>query len=408
MPQFTYTAITAEGQKVTGTETAESERDLGRILYEKGHILTTVKAGEKGKLELPTLKEAFSFLQRVSLMEKLMFTRNLQVMVAAGIPLPKALDVLAEQTESSKFRRVIIDVKKRVVEGQTLSLSMEAYPHVFSELFTNMVKVGEESGTLENVLSQLTVQLERQHELKSKIMGALLYPSVVITAMIGIGVLMLIAVIPKLAETFEELGAELPLTTRVVIGLSRFLASYWFIVFPIVLVLLVLLFRFIQTGTGKRLFGQLLLHAPVFSGIVRKFNAALMTRTISSLIEAGVPLVRGLEITSKVVGNSFFEDSLKEAAVRVGKGSRLSEVLREYRSLYPVIVIQMVEVGEETGETGSILAKLAEFYEEEVTQVTKNLTSIIEPILMLIIGAAVGFFAVSMIQPMYSMLGAIQ
>ncbi|OHA76312.1 MAG: hypothetical protein A3J30_01185 [Candidatus Wildermuthbacteria bacterium RIFCSPLOWO2_02_FULL_47_9c] len=407
MPKYFYTAITSPGEKISGSEIAADERRLARILREKGYLLTTVKTGEEGG----RMRSPLSFLKgmrRVSLTDKFLFTRNLQVMVAAGVPLPKALDILSAQTSNKGFRAILSDVKKEVLEGKSLSEAMENHPSVFPDLFTNMIKVGEESGTLEQVLSQLSLQLERSHELRSRVVGALMYPSVVIVAMLGVGTLMLMVVIPLLAQTFEELEVPLPLTTRVVVAIGTFLSERWYIAFPVLFLLLVLAFRAIKTKPGKRAFDAFLLRAPLLGGIVIKLNAALMTRTLSSLIASGVPIMRSLEITSRVLGNTYFSDSLSVCAQRVGKGEKLSGALKEYAHLYPVAVVQMVEVGEETGETGNILAKLADFYEEEVNQVTKNLTSVIEPIVMLLIGAAVGFFAISMIQPIYGMLSAIQ
>ncbi|MBI2098660.1 MAG: type II secretion system F family protein [Candidatus Wildermuthbacteria bacterium] len=406
MPTYFYTAITATGEKVSGSEAAQDERTLANILREKGYLLTAATT-EHAKKKILSFGPFLNRLHSVSLADKLLFTRNLQVMVAAGVPLPRALDILSVQTESKSFRKVLLEIKKEVVEGKNLSESMGNYPAIFSELFTNMIKVGEGSGTLEQVLQQLTLQLERSHELRSKILGALLYPSVVIAAMLGVGTLMLIVVIPQLAATFADLNVPLPLTTRVVIAFGTFLSKFWYIAFPAFFGSLVLAFQLTKTRQGKRAFDAFILKAPLFGGITQKLNAALMTRTLSSLIAAGVPIVRALEITSKVLGNVYFQDSLGVCAQRVGKGEKLSAALKSYGRLYPVVVVQMVEVGEETGETGNILAKLAEFYEEGVTQVTKNLTSIIEPILMLIIGATVGFFAISMIQPIYGMLSAL-
>lgn len=407
MPTYFYTAISATGEKVSGSEIAESERQLATILREKGHILTTATTEQqkKGFFSLPSL---WAKIRRVSLVDKLLFTRNLEVMVAAGVPLPKALDVLAVQARSRSFRAVLLDVKQKVVEGQSLSAAMHEHPEVFSELFTNMIKVGEESGTLEKVLQQLTLQLERSHELRSRVVGALMYPAVVVCAMFGVGTLMLIFVVPQLANTFADLGVPLPLTTRILIFLGTFLAHWWYVALPLLFALLAFLLRLTRTKPGKHLFDAALLQTPIFGQISRKMNAALMTRTLSSLIASGVPIVRSLEITSRVVGNTYFQESLAESAQKVGKGERLSATLQGYGHLYPVIVAQMVEVGEETGETGQILLKLAEFYEGEVAQVTKNLTSIIEPILMLIIGSMVGLFAISVIQPMYGMLRALQ
>lgn len=407
MPTYFYTAITASGEKVSGSEVAQDERSLARALQGKGYLLTTAKT-EQEKKRLFSFLSLLDKLRPISLGDKLLFCRNLQVMVAAGIPLPRALDILSAQARNGNFRKILLSVKQKVVEGQSLSGAMGAHQMVFSDLFINMIKVGEESGTLEQVLGQLTLQLERLHDLRSKVVGALMYPSIVIIAMIGVGTLMLIIVVPKLADTFQELDVSLPLTTRIVIGVGTFLEERWYIAFPALLGLLMAVFRFIKTKPGRRILHRFLLKTPVFGNIVRKTNAALMTRTLSSLIASGVPIVRSLEITSRVVGNVYFQDSLSVCAQDVGKGGKLSASLKEYGHLYPIVVVQMVEVGEETGETGHILGKLAEFYEEEVGQITKNLTSIIEPILMLMVGAAVGFFAISMIQPMYGMLSAIQ
>ena len=407
MPTYFYTAITASGEKVSGSEDAQDERQLARILQGKGLLLTTAKT-KQAKKRLFSFSSLLNKARPISLGDKLLFCRNLQVMVAAGIPLPRSLDILSAQAGNENFREVLGDVKQKVVEGKSLSEAMLVHPLVFSELFTNMIKVGEESGTLEQVLDQLTLQLGRLHDLRSKVVGALMYPAVVIVAMIGVGTLMLILVVPKLADTFKELGVPLPVATRIVIGVGTFLAERWYIAFPLVLGLLAVLFRFLKTKLGTRMLHRFLLRTPVFGNIIRKTNAALMTRTLSSLIASGVPIVRSLEITSQVVGNVYFQDSLVVCAKNVAKGGKLSASLKDYGHLYPIVVVQMVEVGEETGETGHILGKLAEFYEEEVGQITKNLTSIIEPILMLAVGIAVGFFAVSMIQPMYGMLSALQ
>lgn len=408
MPNYFYTAITKTGEKVSGSEIAQDERQLARILNQKGYLLTTAKTKEKGKRFSFSFDSFSQALQGVSLTDKLMFTRNLQVMVESGIPLPKSLDILQQQTKNKHFQNTIAEVQKQVIQGKTLSESLAEYPKIFPEIFVNMIKVGEESGTMENVLQQLTLQMEHQHELKSKVVGALLYPAVIICAMVGIGILMLIVVVPQLAQVFDDLGVELPLTTRLVIGLGTVMAERWYLLFPAIFVFLGLVWRLIKTKPGKRAVDTASLKMPVLSGIVRKANAALMTRTLSSLVSSGVPIVRALEITSGVVGNAHFKDSLDSAAKEVGKGAKLSVALQPYAHIYPVVVVQMISVGEETGETGKILAKLAEFFENEVANVTKNLTSVIEPLLMLVIGAVVGFFAISMVQPMYSMLSGLQ
>jgi len=347
------------------------------------------------------------FLTGVSLKEKIFFTRNLQVMIAAGISLPRALATLAGQTKNQKFKNVLKEIQEEVVRGKAFSQALTSHPDVFPEFFQNMVKVGEEAGTLEEVLKVLTSQMEKENDLKSKIKGAMVYPAVILLTMTGIGILMLIMVVPKLAETFAELNIELPATTKLVISLGTFLAEKWYLAILIIFAFLILLRIILKTKTGKRIKDSLILKFPVISPIIRKTNTAHTARTLSSLIAAGVPIVRSLEIVSQTLGNFYFREVITEAAEKVRKGGKLSQALMPYQNLYPPVVIQMIEVGEETGETSSILAKLADFFEEEVTTVTKNLSSVIEPLLMLLIGGVVGFFAISMIQPIYAMLGAL-
>ena len=329
-------------------------------------------------------------------------------MIGAGISLPRALETLASQSKNKKFKNALINIAEEITKGKSFSNALTSHSDIFSELFINMVKVGEEAGTLEDVLKVLTNQMEREYELKSRVKGAMIYPAIIISAMIGIGILMLIVVIPKLAETFKELGIELPPTTRFVIFLGTFLARKWFVVLLLALLLAIFLSIILKTKTGKRIADFLTLKIPIISPLIQKTNSAYFVRTLSSLITSGVPIVRSLEIASGAVGNVYFQETLKEASEKVRKGSKLSESLRPYQKLYSPTVVQMIQVGEETGETSIILAKLADFYEEEVANATKNLSAVIEPVLMLLIGAAVGFFAISMIQPIYGMLGAIK
>lgn len=405
MPKYFYTAKSFSGEGKTGTLEAKDEYQLARILRQEGYILVSAKLteAEKKKIEI-----SLPFFGGVSLTEKMMFTRNLRIMISAGISLPRALETLASQSKSKKFKKSLLDIANQITKGESFSDSLSAYSDIFPDLFVSMVKVGEEAGTLEDVLNVLTNQMEREYELKSRITGAMIYPAVIISAMIGIGILMLVLVIPKLAETFRELNIELPPTTRFVIFLGNFLAQKWYFVILIVFVLFVLMKIILKTKAGKRIVDFLFLKIPVISPIIRKTNSAYTVRTLSSLITSGVPIVRSLEIISGAVGNVYFKEAMTDASEKVKRGSKLSEALRPYKGLYPQTVIQMLEVGEETGETSTILAKLADFYEEEVAATTKNLSSVIEPILMLLIGAAVGFFAISVFQPIYGMLGAIK
>ncbi len=406
MPRYSYIAKSLEGEEMSGTAETKDTRQLARTLKNQGFIL--IKAfPEKEKSKKERLDISIPFLSGVSLTEKLMFTRNLQVMISSGLPLPRTLQTLADQTKSAKFKKAIFEIREKIIKGNSFSSSLADHPDIFSELFQNMIKAGEEAGNLDEVLKILSQQIEREHELKTKIKGALVYPAVIILTMAGIGILMLVMVIPKIAETFEELGIELPLTTRAVIGFGTFLAEKWYLAILIIIGLFFLFWLILRTKKGKEKIDSLLLKLPIISPLIKKTNSAYTVRTLSSLISAGVPIVRSLEIVSGVLGNIHYKTAISQAAKRVRKGEKLSKAFEDYKNIYPIVVLQMIKVGEETGETSSILAKLATFFEEEVGNATRNLASVIEPILMLIIGVVIGFFAISMIQPMYSMLGAI-
>ncbi len=405
MPKYFYTAKSLKGEIKIGVLETEDVHQLAKTLKEQGFILIKAEIEEEAKKE--KFKITLPFLGGVSLQEKIFFTRNLQVMITAGLSLPRALAALASQSRNKKFQKALLNIREEIVKGKRFSEASAKYPDIFSELFLNMVKVGEEAGTLEDVLKILSRQMEKENELKSKVKGAMLYPAVIVVAMVGIGILMLIMVVPKLADTFEELEMELPVTTQLVISLATFLVEKWYLVILILIFLILILLRATKTKKGKRAIDTLLLKIPIASPIIRKTNSASTVRTLSSLIASGVPIVRSLEIVSGTLGNIYFKEAIEEAAEKVRKGEKLSDALKPYQDIYPVTVIQMIAVGEETGETSSILSKLADFFEEEIGRDTENLASIIEPVIMIVIGAAVGFFAISMIQPMYSMLEAL-
>jgi type IV pilus assembly protein PilC len=406
MPKYSYIAKSLKGEEKSEVVEAKNVRELAKTLKQQGFILVKAEAAaEEDKKR--KLKISLPFLERVSLEDKMMFTRNLQVMVASGLPLPRALQTLAEQAKNKKLKNALSDIREKIVKGKNFSEALKDYPDIFPELFQNMIKVGEESGTLEKVLEVLSRQMEREHELKAKVKGALMYPAVIILAMVGIGILMLIVVVPELGRTFEELGIELPVTTRLVIGIGTFMAERWYLAIVILIVLVFLLWTASKTKLGKKIIDTFMLKLPVISALIKKTNSAYTVRTLSSLIASGIPIVRSLEIVAGVLGNIYYKEAIMEAAEKVKKGGKLSEALKAHKDIYPLVVFQMIEVGEETGESSEILARLADFFEEEVGNATKNLASVIEPVLMIIIGAAIGFFAISMVQPMYSMLGAL-
>ena len=407
MPKFLYTAknITT-GENSGGEQEAKDEKTLAQDLREQGFLLTSHKELE-AKKSFGTIK-FFDRFSGVPLKEKMVFARNLAVMVSSGLTVSRAIHNLSVQTKNKRFKAILLTVFDDVQSGKTLSEGLARYPGVFNELFVNMVGVGEMSGTLEGILEILALQLEKEHDLKSKVQGALIYPAVIVVAMIGIAVLMLTYILPKITGVFKDMDVKLPATTLFIMKISDLLRenAVLVIIFTIVMVIGVRIFA--GTGAGKRFFSLLFLYMPIVGNIVIKVNCARFARIYSSLLRSGISVVVGLEIVSKTLSNVYYKDVLVEAIREVQKGVDLSKVIAKYPHIFPILVTQILEVGEETGKTETVLQHLAEFYEEEVSQITKNMSSIIEPILMLVIGGGVGFFAVAMLQPMYSVLENIK
>ncbi len=407
MPSYSYIAKSYSGEAKSGTLEAKDKHELVKALHQEGFVLIEANL-ETEKKKLKNIKISIPFLNRVKLSDKILFTRNLRVMISAGIPLSRSLRILALQSRSEKFASALTEITKKINKGKGFAEALSCHPDVFSDLFFSMVKVGEESGTLEEVLDNLTCQMEREQTLRSNVIGALIYPAVIVVAMTIIGFLMLILIVPQLAATFDDMGADLPVTTQFIINFGSFAAAKWYL-FILGTIISSWIFQvFLKTATGKKMMAAFLLKVPIISTLVKKINAAYIVRTLSSLTASGVPIVRALEIISEAVGNFYFKESIVQAMKKVEKGIKLSEALKPYQNLYPFMVVQMLEVGEESGQTSEVLGKLADFFEEEVAATTKNLSAVIEPALMLVVGGAVGFFAISMIQPMYSMLQYIE
>jgi len=402
MAQYFYTAKSPKGETETGVLSAKDTRQLAQELKSRNLILINA---ELDKIKGPSgFSMSLPFLSGVSLTEKMMFARNLEVMIAAGLPLSKSLSILSNQIKNSKLKAAIIDIQEKINKGYAFSAALGDHPDIFSGLFYNMVKVGEESGTMENVLKTVSLQFEREHELRSKIQNAMAYPAIVLLAMVGIGILMLVTIVPQISETFKDLGMELPLTTKFIISLGMFLAKNWYLVIIALILLVAAITNIAKIPKWKKIFDTIILKVPIISPIIKQTNAATTIRTLSSLIDAGVPIAKSLEIVGDTLSNYHFKQVMIEASQSVRRGENLSVVLEKHQNLYPSTVAQMAKVGEETGETSKIFSKLADYFEEEVSTATQNLAAIVEPLLMLVVGATIGFFAISMIQPMYSML----
>lgn len=349
------------------------------------------------------LKEKIAGFQTIKLREKIFFVQNLRIMIKGGLSLGQALQTIAEQTGNSLFKKILSRMRESVQGGVPLSKALEKYPKVFNNLFISMIKSGELSGNLEDVLEKLHIQMKRDHDLLSKVKGAMIYPAVVVAAMAGIGAAMMIFVVPKLVSIFDEFEAQLPLPTRILIGVSKFITANGPVVALLLVVLLILFIRYYHSQAGQRFFHKFFLHLPILKTMIIKINLARFCRTTSSLLKTDIPIVQSLEITAMVAGNIYYRHALRDAAKKITKGLQINKVLANYPKLFPPTVIQMIKVGEESGAVCSTLEEVAQFYEEDVNQLMETLPSIIEPLLILILGLGVGAMAVAIIMPMYSL-----
>ena len=382
---------------------ASSKTELAGKLREQGYIPTLVE--EKNKKSRSAI-----FLSRfgvVSVADKIMFTKNLSVMLSAGLPLTRALEILSRQTNNKFFSRTIISLMNDVQKGNFLSSAMKKFSKTFPKIFIAMVKTGEESGQLSESLGLAGLQLEKDYTLMRKVKGAMMYPAIILAAMVLIGVFMFIYVVPTLVATFKDLNVDLPLSTKIIIFISDLAVKHTYLLIIFFLAVVFSAGWFLRTEKGKIFLGNVFLKTPLISPIVKKINSARTSRTLAALISSGVNVMEALVVTRDVLQNNKYKEVLTKAMGDVQKGVPISNSFKEATKIYPVLLGEMMAVGEETGKTAEMLEKIAIFYEEEVAEATKNMATVIEPILMIFIGAAVGFFALSMIKPMYSMMNGI-
>ena len=402
--RFYYKAKKISGEEIKGTKDANDEFELAKILQKEGYILIFSKEeGIKRKFNFSFL----NFLGRVPISEKMIFSRNLAVMLSAGISLSRGIETLSRQTQNAKFRETLKAVAEEIKKGKSFNESLKNYPKIFSPVFIAMIKAGETTGKLDDSLRILSEQLQGDYDLRRRVKGALIYPAVVIATMVIIGILMMIYVVPTLISTFKELEVELPVSTKILIAVSDFLENNGIWAVLMFALAAGIAFYIRSLPKIKYFFDFIFLHLPLIAPLVIKVNTARTSRTLSSLIGSGVNILEALEISGGILQNSYYKNILNEAKEKVQKGEPMSKIFVVYPKLYPPIFSDMISVGEETGKLSEMLLRVATFYEDEINAATKNLSTIIEPILMIVIGAAVGFFAYSMLQPMYSMLQGI-
>ena len=339
--------------------------------------------------------------------EKIFFIQNLSIMLKSGLSASRSFRALTLQAANPKFKRVLAKVTRSVEKGLPIAQSMSEHPKVFSHIFISMIQAGEQSGKLEKVLTELSTQMKRSHDLKSKVKGALMYPMAILISMVAIGSGMIIFVIPKLTTVFSEMNAELPVPTKILIAVSNGANKYALIIVPIIIISIGLLVYVTRKGKGQKIWHKIILLMPVVGSIAIKINLAKIARTLSSLLATDMPIVISLKLTANTIKNALYRESLMIMSINVEQGKTMASQMPQFKKLYPPVAHQMVQVGEETGEISNILAQLAEFYEEDVSNTMNSLPSLIEPILIVTLGAAVGAMAIAVIMPMFSLANAV-
>ncbi|NTV44391.1 MAG: type II secretion system F family protein [Candidatus Yonathbacteria bacterium] len=404
--RFKYIFINKEGERQKGSAVAADKYELAHRLKSEGGTLVFAEE-DRGNM-FSRLKQ-FSFFSRVSADERINFAHNLSAMIRAGLSLSRALSIISRQSKNERFKQVIEEVAAHIKEGGDLAGGLAKFPDVFSPLFVSMVHAGEESGGLANALEMVGLQLKKNHELVKKVKGAMIYPSIVLTVMIVVGVVMIIKVVPTLTSTFSEMNVELPTATKVLIFMSNMMQQHLALIIAGTLGLIGFFVVFFRSRQGMVVRDTVLLRTPLISTLVREMNAARTARTLSSLLSSGVDIVEALAITRDVLQNIHFKNVVRDAGEQIQKGVLLSHIFStdEALRIYPLLFSEMVAVGEETGKLSDMLEEVAGFFEGEVEAATKNMSTIVEPLLMVVVGAAVGFFAMAMISPMYSVMSGI-
>lgn len=341
-----------------------------------------------------------NFLRKVSIKEKSLFTRALATMISSGLPITRSFEILSRQTENDHFRSVINNIIKRLEEGEALSVALMRHRDVFDDVYISTIKAGESTGKFEQILKQLADQQEKEYKLASSVKAAVAYPVFITFAMIVAGFLLLTLVIPKMTEVFKETNVELPMATKALIYIGNFMASYWYLIILGFVGLVIWVRYYLKTPAGKASWGRLILSVPVIKEFYTDVYMTRFTRTLSMLIDSGVPIMTAVTLVSDVIDNSVYEKVLKKVVTQLERGVPMSTPLSE-SDAFPPIVSQMVAVGEQTGKLDEILMVLSNFYEQETDQKVKTLSSLLEPVLLIIIGLGVGTIVFSIIVPLY-------
>jgi type IV pilus assembly protein PilC len=397
MPIFQWKGKNRYGDVVKGERMANSREEVVATLQREQIAVISV-AARRGGLSIPFLRR-----EKVRLKELSVLARQLSVLIDAELPLIQSLNLLAEQSKNQYFRRVITEVKDDVEAGSTLHQALRKHPKVFDDLFCNMIASGEQSGSLDVMLRRLAEYIEKIVKLRSQVRQAMIYPSAIVTFAIVVAIFLLWKVIPVFAGIFIELGAELPTLTSIIINLSNIVQKFILVIFAAIIVGIAAFRYWKKTPRGKWVWDRFLLRLPLFGNLIQKIAVSRMTRTLSTLISGGVPMLESLKITSTTTGNALIEKQILDARQLVSEGKTLHDALQE-AGTFPLMMIQMVNVGEATGTLDEMLTKLANFYDDEVEAAVAAMLSILEPILLIFVGGMVGGLVISMYLPIFSLM----
>jgi len=400
MPNFSYKARMLTGSVTEGVIAANDQKAAIEELRKQKLSPIEVKLASKSLEEI--LAALIPFKPRVSAKELVLFSRQLSTLVSAGVPLVQGLTILEEQVETKGFKVVIHAIREDIESGQSITDALKKHPNAFEELYVSMIRAGEVGGILDTILERLSAYLEAAEALKAKVKGAMMYPIVVSTIAAGVTLFLIMGVIPTFTKIFAGFGAELPFITQFLIDVSDFLRNFWYVVFAVPVIIFVSLKQYRKTEQGKRNLDAILLKLPIFGILLRKVAVAKFTRTLGTLIKSGVPILQALETVAKTAGNRVIEIAIMTARESVKEGERIAVPLKK-SNVFPPMVVQMVAIGEETGNLDTMLNKIADFYDQEVDTAVKGLTSMIEPLIIVAMGFIIGFIVIAMFLPMFEL-----
>ena len=406
MAVYEYKGLNDKGKSISGLVDADSPKSAREKLRRDGIFPTSLTEGKETKSlsrEID-LKQVF---ERIGTRDIAIMTRQMSTLLRAGLPLISTLNALADQVESSKLTKVFSQLRERVNEGASLATAMSDYPHIFPDLYVNMVAAGESSGSLEIVLSRLADYMEDQVQIKNKILTALAYPIIMVCIAIGVIGILFTYVIPKFVEIFEDIHQALPLPTQVLIGLAEFSQKFWWLILILVIAAVYGLRRYRNTEKGRDVFDRTSLKIPIFGTIIRLSAISRFTKTLSTLLASGIPLLKALDIVKRIVNNTVISEAVENASENIKEGASIAEPLRR-SGVFPPMVTHMIASGEQSGELEAMLEKVSEFFDSEVEIRVTAMTTLLEPIMILIMAGVVGFIVVSILLPLLQMNQIIQ